>query len=356
MDVADPDDERLLARLRALGADESELREAAATGRAGGLALELAIRPAGRLLPFGAAVAELGVDPAEAARVWRAFGFADPTDDPDLRLAPDEVRALGLLAAGAGSTLGADSTVGLARVVGATTVRLAEAIVDEFRSEFEHPRRAGGTPYSEVVGEYVELAAVLLPSFVELLGAVLRRHLVEAAESTWEHDESPTTRRSVAVGFCDLVGYTALTGRASPAELTDLVTRFEVVAGEVASRHGGRVVKLIGDAAMFVCDDATSGLAVALDLVEAMAAEPGLPAARAALAHGTVVTRHGDYYGTVVNLAARLLSGALPGTVVAAGAVADTGELPPGVAVEPLPDQVLKGFDQPERAVRAFRV
>jgi adenylate cyclase len=42
-----------------------------------------------------------------------------------------------------------------------------------------------------------------------------------------------------------------------------------------------------------------------------------LPPARAGLACGSVVTREGDYFGPVVNLASRLVEIAKPGSVIA---------------------------------------
>src|SRR5262249_13380471 len=150
------------------GASDAEVREAAAAGRAGGLSLELTLRPEGAALPFDAAAAELGLSHEDAARWWRALGFADPGADSSLRLAPDEVAALRLLSDGAQAAPGVDSALALARLVGATTARIAEAIVDTFRTEFEHPRRSSGVPYVEVVQEYAEVARTLLPPFLDL--------------------------------------------------------------------------------------------------------------------------------------------------------------------------------------------
>ncbi|HEX4246518.1 MAG TPA: hypothetical protein VH008_01530, partial [Pseudonocardia sp.] len=52
------------------------------------------------------------------------------------------------------------------------------------------------------------------------------------------------------------------------------------------------------------------------------AGEPRLPALRVGLAHGRVVALDGDLYGSVVNLAARLVHQAEPGRVVSDAALA----------------------------------
>jgi adenylate cyclase len=81
------------------------------------------------------------------------------------------------------------------------------------------------------------------------------------------------------------------------------------------------VVKLIGDGAMFVADDALSICEYSLELVERFAGDATLPELRVGLSAGSVVSAGGDFYGDVVNLAARLLTAAKPSTVVADEAV-----------------------------------
>ena len=110
-----------------------------------------------------------------------------------------------------------------------------------------------------------------------------------------------------------------------------MISTFETHAFEVASLHNGRIVKHIGDEVMFVALDAAAGCAIARDITAAYAEgiEP-----RGGVAFGEVITRHGDYYGTVVNLASRLAELAIPREVLVDGATAAVGRrharLPPG--------------------------
>jgi adenylate cyclase len=88
---------------------------------------------------------------------------------------------------------------------------------------------------------------------------------------------------------------------------------------DTAAEHGGRVVKTIGDEAMFVGLSAVvARIAVAL---RDAAREHGLPAVRVGLAAGMVVARDGDFYGPVVNLASRLTEVVPPGEIYASGAL-----------------------------------
>ena len=63
---------------------------------------------------------------------------------------------------------------------------------------------------------------------------------------------------------------------------------------------------------------------------------------RIGIAHGTVVSLYGDYYGATVNLAARLVNEADPSTLlVSEGVRAGCG---PGLAFEAREPLPLKGF------------
>ena len=57
----------------------------------------------------------------------------------------------------------------------------------------------------------------------------------------------------------------------SSGRLARLIGRFEELSGETAARHGGRVVKHIGDAAMVVFADVTAGWLGAADAHNAFA-------------------------------------------------------------------------------------
>ena len=68
-----------------------------------------------------------------------------------------------------------------------------------------------------------------------------------------------------------------------------------------------------------------------------------------------MIARHGDYYGTVVNLAARLVDTAVPGEVLADAGITDTVAADAGLVVEPAGLRSLKGFVEPVRVVSITR-
>ncbi|MGK2930473.1 MAG: adenylate/guanylate cyclase domain-containing protein [Acidimicrobiales bacterium] len=123
------------------------------------------------------------------------------------------------------------------------------------------------------------------------------------------------------VAFVDLAGFTALTDAHGDRAAVDLVSRFESMI-----QHGitgrGRLVKMIGDAAMVAFDHpahALEGLRAGLD---AILTADQFPLPRVGLHHGPVIDRGGDLFGATVNLAARVAGQARGGQVLATEVIA----------------------------------
>jgi adenylate cyclase len=149
------------------------------------------------------------------------------------------------------------------------------------------------------------------------------------------------SRTTLAVGFVDLVGFTALSHRLEAAELGKLLSRFESLVFDIVTEAGGRVVKLIGDEAMLVCPDPAGAVRAAF-LILGRTGDADLPAARAGIAAGELLLQGGDYFGEPVNLASRIVDRAPPGAVMVDERVADAanGWIRPGR----LPETSLQGI------------
>ena len=342
---------KLVRYLVEQGAGREELGEAARTGTLGALALELALRLPGDAVPFSEAAAHAGLEAAEAAALWRAFGFPDPRYS-SVTLTPAQTETLRVLAEMGRSLFGKDTTLQLARLIGGSVALLAEAFVDAFRVEVEMPRRTAGEPYSDVVEDYSHAASAMFPALAHAVTDALRAHVVAVSRSAWALDEEQATvTRERTVGFADLVGYTRTARALSPAALAAAIGRFESHVGDVVARVGARLVKLIGDEAMFVVDDSAKGCELALELMRTLRDDQQLPSVRIGLAAGPVVAHHGDYYGDVVNLAARLVKVAEAGEVLVSQSVADNPS--DGFGFEAVQVPPLKGYDQ---RVAVFRL
>jgi adenylate cyclase len=156
----------------------------------------------------------------------------------------------------------------------------------------------------------------------------------------------------VSIGFVDLVGFTSITATMGSSELLEFMRQFHSRTYDVVTRSGGRVVKHIGDEIMFTSGDLAGGCEIALALIEAFDDADSLP--RGGLARGMVVARHGDFYGPIVNLAARLTDIAVSGEVLADATLAsgDTGDR---FVFEAAGRRQLKGFADPVTVVSLHR-
>ncbi|MGH9260632.1 MAG: adenylate/guanylate cyclase domain-containing protein, partial [Acidimicrobiales bacterium] len=67
---------------------------------------------------------------------------------------------------------------------------------------------------------------------------------------------------------------------------------------------------------------------------------------RGGLVFGEVLFRHGDYYGPVVNMAARLVDAAIPGEALVDGSVVEATK-DETLVFEPAGRRMLKGFEAP---------
>ncbi|HTX30839.1 MAG TPA: adenylate/guanylate cyclase domain-containing protein [Solirubrobacteraceae bacterium] len=344
------DTDLLIDYLEERGATADELADAVATGSLGALALELALRGAGELLPFEEAASTAGLDVEAARELWCALGFPDPKHR-QLRVTPKQIQTLRLLAEMSGP-LGAETGLQLARVMGSSMAQLAEAIVVAFRVKVEMPRRDHGEPYSEVVRDYSQTASIVLPALADALGEVLTEHLLSVSRSNWALDERrAAVTRELGIGFADLVEYTRVSRLWEPAELASAIARFEALVREVLTRYPARVVKLIGDEIMFAVDDVSRAADLVRELIEELAADRQLPPVRVGLAAGRVVSYQGDYYGDVVNLAARLVKAADPRAALVSGPSMKKATSSRDLEMVEMP--VLKGY---EGAVRVYKL
>ena len=333
----------LIAYLCRLGATVEDLERA--KGELPGVAAMLAIR--GRpSLTMSEVAARAGIAENLAARVFRAAGFPEP-DPATLTGNEEDVEALRTLNAGI-ELLGREQMIQLTRVVGSSLARIADAMVSAFVVNVAAPS-IDEDPSGLALARANAEAGALLRSGGAAIDMLLRRH-IEIAQRPLVLGVQET--QPLAVGFVDLVGSTTIAQRLSMPEFGELLTTFDRLASDLILDHGGRLVKLIGDEVMFITSDPSAACEIALDLAAQLTTDPLLPPGRGALASGEVLTRDGDYFGPVVNLAARAVKLADPGAVVASADVRDATD---DYSFTPLRAQRLKGFDEPVELFRLER-
>jgi len=143
----------------------------------------------------------------------------------------------------------------------------------------------------------------------------------------------------------DLAGFTALTEAHGDAEAADLAVSFAQLATDRLV-EGDRLVKSIGDAVLLASASPEAGVALVGRLLEDCAMLPGFPEARAGLHHGPAAERNGDFFGSAVNLTARIAAQATSGQVLATKAVAEAAENA-GVNVHAIGSFELRNVSQP---------
>lgn len=153
--------------------------------------------------------------------------------------------------------------------------------------------------------------------------------------------------------FADIAGFTALTEAHGDEEAAQLVDRFCAEVAALLPEHGGEQVKSIGDAVLLRVPRPGAAITLGLRLAHGMLGDHGAPTVRVGMHHGSAVCRNDDYFGTTVNVAARVSALAAGGEVLltaATGAVA--GELE-GVVYEARGRHELRGIGDPVEIVAA---
>ncbi|MGV9801911.1 adenylate/guanylate cyclase domain-containing protein [Mycobacterium sp. NPDC003449] len=331
----------LIAYLDGLGFSTEQMVDAERRDRLFGLAGDALQATGPPVHSLTSAAAALGLPVADVERAWAALG---------LTVAGPEVRALsqadvdGLRTwAEMRALLGDEAATGLLRVIGSGLARISEAESSMIRT---------GSPEIRVdlsgdelaTAQAYRAAAAFIPRIGAMMDAFHRHHLM-STRTYFEHVVRDGSANVLCgIGFADLSGFTALTQMLTTAELTRLLNEFSAVTADVVHADGGRVVKFIGDAVMWVSSTPELLVKAAVDLVRHPRARQAHVRVRAGLDFGTVLAISGDYFGNSVNLAARLVESAEPGQVLVSTAVRDALPDRPVVEQEAL---TLKGFDRP---------
>lgn len=110
--------------------------------------------------------------------------------------------------------------------------------------------------------------------------------------------------------FADIAGYSLVADQEGDEAAADLALYFLSRASSIANAHGGEVVKSLGDAVMIHTEDAAQSIRLALDLITESGRDPGLPPIHAGIHTGPALRRANDWWGTTVNIAARIAAAA----------------------------------------------
>lgn len=123
------------------------------------------------------------------------------------------------------------------------------------------------------------------------------------------------TRVQRTFAFVDVSGFTAYTDREGDAAAVELLETVRGLIRRLASMHGVRIAKWLGDGAMVVGVEPEPVIEAVVAMIDGNNQVLQL---RAGVAEGDVILFEGDdHIGQVINLAARLSDIAQPGEILA---------------------------------------
>lgn len=153
------------------------------------------------------------------------------------------------------------------------------------------------------------------------------------------------TRQLAAIMFVDIAGFTALMG-ADEATAMQLRDKLKNKLTEQTSLHCGRIIKFSGDGALCSFESAGESVRAAIAVQLSMQQEPIVPL-RMGIHQADVVFEDGDVHGDGVNIASRLESLAITGSIFISAKVYDDIKNQRDIQTTSLGKYVLKNVPEP---------
>ena len=348
--------EEVVETLRALGVSEETIERALERGDPQGAIFDEILMPAIAERTVSAVeIAERGGIPITTnLAVMQAFGLPTPRPQ-DPYFTPQEADALVEIAQ-LGDLWPEEVMIQVSRVYGRLLARIAQTEIQLFRLHVERRLMAEGKDPLAALKSVQDAFARLLPISEPILVGVHRRWVEhELAQAAVREAEIETGSESlpgavnVTFLFCDLKDFTAYADQEGDRAAVDVIDRF---AHTVVRQRGPgfHFTKALGDGFMLVYDDASAAVSAGGRVVDAMRGID-TPGVHASVHSGVAVVREGDYFGSAVNLAARLLLAAERDELVATRPVVEaTGET---FLWDPAGTRQVKGMAEP---VELFRL
>ncbi|HEX3293327.1 MAG TPA: adenylate cyclase regulatory domain-containing protein [Solirubrobacterales bacterium] len=314
----------LLEELADQGVSLDELKQAVKENRLVLLPVERVFDEGADRYTVGEVAEASGLEPDFLERLLQALGAPIPKEgervyaDADIEAAK---RAKTFLDAG----LPKEGVLETSRIIGISMANLSDANVDLVGEVFTEP----GVDERELALRYAAAAETMAPLLGETLLHAYRLHLRERIRQAVITEAELAAGRvsgtdEMTIAFADLVGFTRLGESLEIEQIGDLTGRLFELASD-AARSPVRLVKMIGDAAMFSSPESEPLLEAVMGLVDSAGTDE-IPPLRAGVARGQALGRGGDWYGRPVNLAARITNFARPESVVVDQAVKDSIE------------------------------
>ena len=154
--------------------------------------------------------------------------------------------------------------------------------------------------------------------------------------------------------FADLAGFTALTEAHGDETAADIALEF---CAELNRRlpDDAEDLKMLGDACLLRVGDAADAVALGLSLTGELGRRHGFPDVRVGMHTGTAARRGGDWFGSTINVVARVAALAGPCDVLLTDATRDAAGAADAVVFEDRGPQELRHVAMPIQLFRARR-
>lgn len=340
---------RVVSRMRERGYSLEDLKEAGREGRLAFGVTEDLFTGADEVITIEQAAEETGLEPELVERILGILG----TPVGNRELSREDLAALRHCARVLAAGFPLVAFLQLVRVYAQSMRRIADAEVRLFHLYVHEPLIRDAVPELEMAEEMGELAGDILPLAAPLTDYLHQRYLryfVEQdvvghmeADSAMDTAEIELGHVHVTLCFIDLTGFTRYTEEEGDIEALDVVETF-VADVETTLPREATIVKTIGDEVMVVSPDPASLTEWAVDFLSRF---PQRPQPRVGIHYGDAVYRDGDYFGSQVNLAHRIVNRALAGEVLVTDAVCAAIAGSESLELEAIGEVSLKGFPTP---------
>ena len=319
------DREQLVERLRKGGLADGDIESAEAAGRLATFAVDRALGGEERYTLTDLAEAS-GQSTSFLRELMQAIGRPNARRG-QRAYTEDDLEAARLIRRFTDAGINRSDVLEVGRVLSQCMSQSAEAVR---RLAGDTLLKAGDSEYT--VGlRYAQAADELAPLIPRLLDYHFRSHLRDGmrrqmiTQAEREAGKLDGTE-DVAIAFADLVDYTRLGERLPPEDVGRIAARFAALAVKTTEQPV-RLIKTIGDAALFVSDEVPPLLDTLTRLVkEVESAGEAFPDVRVGVAYGPATTTGGDWFGGTVNVASRVTGVAKPGRILATAEVEERAD------------------------------
>lgn len=149
--------------------------------------------------------------------------------------------------------------------------------------------------------------------------------------------------------LADISGYSTLAERSGDEAAAEVAIRFAEQVARLARDHGTDFVKAMGDAVIVHGLDAGATLELGLTLADGGPGGHALPPVHAGMHTGPALSRAGDWWGTTLNITARVAAAARGGQLLVTEAARRAAGEPFGSRLRELGALHLKNISDPVR-------